>query len=149
MRLYLDTEFNGFGGELISLALAADNGGELYIIRSIVPPNLYEPWVIDNVLPNLTIDEYPGRALSDEEFMRQFALFIYRYRGAEIVADWPADIEHFCACMTYLGREDGFKVPGEFTFRLIDRMGDYNSALPHNALSDARALRTYCKDWNK
>lgn len=29
-RLYLDTEFNGHGGELISLALAAEDGRHWY-----------------------------------------------------------------------------------------------------------------------
>lgn len=32
MKFYLDTEFNGFGGELISLALVSEQGHEWIII---------------------------------------------------------------------------------------------------------------------
>jgi hypothetical protein len=31
MRLFLDTEFNGFGGELTSLALAAEDGRDWHM----------------------------------------------------------------------------------------------------------------------
>jgi len=147
MRLFLDTEFNGFGGELISLALVADDGAELYIIRNLEEDVPYHPWVEANVLPRLAIDDYSGKALSDLAFAQEFSTFVYRYRGAEIIADWPADIEHFCNMLSWNGSQNGWRIPGSYTMRLFDRQSDYVSALPHNALSDARALRDYCRDW--
>ncbi len=147
MRLYLDTEFNGFGGELISLALVASNGEEFYKVYQI--PKNPHPWVQENVIPHLlwsrNLDPVVARTKLD--FLRDFALFAYRFKNAEIVADWPADIEHFCRLLTYDGAANGFRVPANFTFKLIDRQHDYISETPHNALSDARALKQYCDDW--
>jgi hypothetical protein len=144
MRLYLDTEFNGHGGELISLALVADDGEMFYGIYDI-PANPH-PWVAENVIPalgSLALSAFKSR----EEFVKDFCKFAYRYRGAEIVADWPADIEHMCRLLSFDGAANGWRVPGTFTFRLIDRESAYNSEVPHNALHDACALRDYCKDW--
>jgi hypothetical protein len=86
-------------------------------------------------------------ARSKEEFLADFALWIYQFRDAEVIADWPADIEHFCSLLTYMGSQNGWRIPANFRFRLIDRVHDYNSEVPHNALSDARALKQYCDDW--
>lgn len=147
MDLWLDTEFNGFGGELISIGLVAANDDELYIVRNIRSNITYHPWVAENVLPRLAYAGHTGAPLDDTEFMRQFSLFAYKYRDSRIIADWPADIEHFCNCLTFGGMKNGFRCPANFTFRLIDRQHSYASELEHNALSDARALRNYCTDW--
>lgn len=140
MRLYLDTEFNGFGGELISLALVADNGDELYV--SFGEPKEPHPWIKEHVLPYIA---WGNPILADP--MAEVCLFLGRWKGAEIVADWPTDIEHLCRVITFAHNPEGFRIPGEYTFRLITRMDDYASEVPHNALSDARALRDYCRDW--
>lgn len=51
MNLYIDCEFNGFGGQLISMALVAEDGTEFYE----VVPLLEEvtPWVAEHVMPVL------------------------------------------------------------------------------------------------
>ena len=36
MNIYIDCEFNGFGGKLISMALCADDGREFYEVVSLV-----------------------------------------------------------------------------------------------------------------
>jgi hypothetical protein len=94
-------------------------------------------WVSKNVIPKL--DKLP---LEGYEFRASFAAFIGQYNGCEVVADWPADFEHFCALLSGVGMEAGFSIPLECTMRLI-RGGDIESTIPHHALSDARALR----DW--
>ena len=38
MRYYLDTEFNGFGGALLSLALVPDDGEEFYVTLECAEP---------------------------------------------------------------------------------------------------------------
>ncbi|MEP3278344.1 MAG: hypothetical protein ABJN26_00170 [Stappiaceae bacterium] len=48
--LYLDTEFNGFGGELISIALV---NGESAFYEVLEIDGQYEPWVAENVIPIL------------------------------------------------------------------------------------------------
>ena len=62
MLYFLDCEFNGFGGELISLALSGE-AAELYLARPdaelerMVP----HPWVEEHVLPFLSLaDARPG-----------------------------------------------------------------------------------------
>ena len=44
LRYFLDTEFNGFGGELLSLALVPDEGDrEFYVVLPL--PDTLDPWV--------------------------------------------------------------------------------------------------------
>jgi hypothetical protein len=50
MKYYLDTEFNEFGGELISLALVREDGESLYLVYP-EPKDGYGEWVKDNVVP--------------------------------------------------------------------------------------------------
>ena len=52
MRYYLDCEYNGFGGDLISLALVPEDGGEEFyaVLAWTGPPN---DWVARNVIPYL------------------------------------------------------------------------------------------------
>ena len=50
MRYFLDTEFNGFGGELISLALVPEHGHDEYYAVLPLPDELH-PWVERNVVP--------------------------------------------------------------------------------------------------
>ena len=51
MRYYLDTEFNGFNGALLSIALVPEDGDEFYITLACAEPVL--PWVEHNVMPFL------------------------------------------------------------------------------------------------
>lgn len=136
MRLFLDTEFNEFGGELISMALVSEAGHEWYQVRKMT--GAPGEWVSKNVIPKL--DKLP---LEGHEFRASFQAFISRFGGAEIVADWPADFEHFCALLTGVGAEAGFSIPIECTMRLVRGDDTIQPENPHNALSDARALR----DW--
>jgi hypothetical protein len=135
MRLFLDTEFNEFGGELISMALVSEWDAEWYQVRKMT--SLPGEWVSENVIPKL--GKLP---LEGHEFRASFASFISAFDGCEVVADWPADFEHFCALLSGVGAEAGFSIPLECTMRLV-RGGEFTPENPHNALSDARALR----DW--
>ncbi len=135
-RLFLDTEFNGFGGELISMALVSDDGREWYQVRKMVTAP--GEWVSINVIPKL--DKLP---LESHEFRASFATFIGQFDGCEVIADWPADFEHFCFLLSGVGAEAGYSIPLECTMRLVRGDDTIQPAIPHNALSDARALR----DW--
>lgn len=57
---HLDTEFSESGPirpiTLISLALVADDGRELYLVNGdALPPVQHNPWVMDHVIPNLDL----------------------------------------------------------------------------------------------
>ena len=145
MRYFLDTEFNGYGGELISLALVPEFGDQEYYA---VLPISAEPhgWVQRNVLPYLA--SVPPGFVSEELPRTAVARQIAHYLAADsepvIVADWPEDIAHFCNLLV-TGPGDIAPV-GSLKFEFISSPGfstAENSRVPHNALHDARALRDF------
>ena len=144
MRYFLDTEFNGFGGALLSLALVPEDGGEFYVTLECSEPLL--PWVEQNVAPFL--DHVPVGLVSERLSRREAAEALSSYLAMdprpELIADWPEDIAQFCALLL-IG--PGLMVPvPPLDFRLIPLQGfstAANSAVPHNALHDARALREH------
>lgn len=133
MRFWLDTEFNDFKGELISMALVADDGREWYEVLPCANPS---PWVAENVMPILgKAPVMPGdMALSLHAFLKGFD-------RAHIVADWPEDVSHFCNALIV---GPGLRIdtpPITFEVRRdLPNTADI-SAIPHNALEDAKALR--------
>lgn len=144
MRYFLDTEFNGFGGALLSLALVPDDGDEFYVtLHSPDPP--FE-WVERNVIPYL--DHVPvglvGPRLTRHEAAGAVSDYLATDPNPELVADWPEDFTQFCALLM-TGPGQMVPVP-PLTLRLVPLPGfstAANSAVPHNALHDARALRDH------
>ena len=144
MRYFLDTEFNGFGGALLSLALVPDDGEEFYVTLDC--PDLPHPWVERHVLPYLDTVPFAlaGPRLSPAEAAERLGAYLGIDPAPELVADWPDDIAHFCRLLM---TAPGKAVPmPHLTFRLLSLPGfstAANSAVPHNALHDARALREH------
>jgi hypothetical protein len=144
VRYFLDTEFNGFGGALLSLALVPDDGSEFYVTLDC--GDSYLPWVEQNVVPFL--DHVPVGLVSSRLSRCEAAGAISEYLAIdpapEIVADWPEDIAQFCQLLM-TGPGQMVPVP-PLRFQLIPLHGfstAANSAVPHNALHDARALREH------
>ena len=136
MRIWLDTEFNGFGGDFISAALVAEDGRYWY--QAVACPNPI-PWVSTNVIPNIQIKTVPITKLkaSLRTFLRQFDELI-------IIADWPDDVAYFCRLLSVepkSGEVMATMPTPPLTFELKVRLnGSFKSELPHNALSDAIGL---------
>lgn len=157
MRYFLDTEYNGWRGALLSLALVPeDRGDEFYVTLESAEPA--EAWVQANVIPFL--DMVPPHLLSPrlprEEAAQELSAWLMReqqshvrppYGVAEslqIVADWPEDISQICNLLT-IGPGLIVEVPA-MSFGLLHIPGfstAANSKVPHNALHDARALRDH------
>ena len=144
MRYFLDTEFNGFGGALLSLALVPEDGEEFYI--TLECEDRIFPWVERNVVPYL--DKVPVGLVSPRMTRRQAADALAAYLGTdpepELVADWPEDVTQFCSLLM-IGPGQMVPMP-PLTFRLVTLQGfspAANSAVPHNALHDARSLRDH------
>ena len=144
MRYFLDTEFNGFGGALLSLALVPEDGEEFYITLACDEPA--HPWVEQNVLPYL--DHVPvgldSPRLGRESAAVAIAAYLAHDPAPEIVADWPDDIAYFNQLL--LVGPGQMVAVHDLTFRLVNLPGfstAENSAVPHNALHDARALREH------
>ena len=145
MRYFLDCEYNGFGGALLSLALVpADGGDELYLTFDCADPIV--DWVERNVVPFLgqVPDSLKLPVMDREQSARAIAMYLGDDTEPEIIADWPTDIELLCGLLSFA---PGLMVPvPDLRFRLL-QLGAFspaeNSAVPHNALHDARALRDH------
>ena len=144
MRYFLDTEYNGIGGALLSLALVPDDGEELYLTFKTGEP-LVE-WVERHVLPYL--DSVPEQLACPRLGRSDAAHALERYLLGDddpvIIADWPEDIAQFCNLMV-TGPGDMVELRNT-TFRLLPLTGFSTAAtskVPHNALHDARALRDH------
>ena len=57
MRYFLDTEYNGVGGALLSLALVPDNGDDFYLTLRTDEP--IAEWVEQHVIPYLDMVPEP------------------------------------------------------------------------------------------
>lgn len=140
MHVFLDCEFNSFGGELRTMGMIREDGMCLYL--GFPRPPLINDWVVENVMP--IIDAAPMPIL--EVTPRDGAYAIHKFlRGIDrpvIISDWPADIAYFCeAIMTGPGMMVALN---DIVFRMI-RVQSYPTLLPnavqHNSLWDAMALR--------
>lgn len=145
MKYYLDTEFNEFGGEIISLALVREDGESLYLVYP-QPKDGYGEWVKENVVPILwnIPSPFPGAVyavVDAQEGARRIAAFIGTDDRPIIITDWPDDIRYFCQAV--------ITGPGEMVniSRLIFDMVRVNAypttlsdAVQHNAWWDAKAL---------
>jgi hypothetical protein len=137
---YLDTEFNSFGGDLISLALVSqDLEVQFYEVLPWAHLNLH-PWVETNVIPVLFKNPY-GSKLDAQRKLAKFLTENAVDNEITIVADWPEDIKHLCDFLL-TGPGTCLSIPN--IIMIIDRVNlpsttEY-SLTPHNALEDAKAL---------
>ena len=131
MRLFIDTEFNGFGGELMSMAIVSEAGDEWYEVLPL--PEEIDPWVNRYVVT--VLDRYP---VNRDYFRASFLDFMSDFRNPTIVADWYTDLAHFFAMFAGRNHAESVGYACKAELVLIDR---YDSKVPHNALSDARAVK--------
>jgi hypothetical protein len=133
MKLFLDCEFTNYNADLISMALVSENDDEFY---EVVPFRhlMCHPWVIDNVIPILKKEE-----ISYERFQTKLRQYLNRFDEVEVIADWPEDFYHFSRSLLS-GPGEMIGVNCKITMSLERRL-NYISALPHNALEDARAIK--------
>jgi len=145
VRYFLDTEFNGFGGALLSLALVPEDGGEEFY-ATLQCTDAIEPWVDQHVSPflNTVPDAFRDPPLSRRDAALALAHYLQPDEAPFIVADWPEDIAQFCMLLL-TGNGTMVPVPS-LRFQILTLFGfstAANSAVPHNALHDARALRDH------
>ncbi|HEX7782283.1 MAG TPA: hypothetical protein VF509_05720 [Sphingobium sp.] len=145
MRYFLDTEFNGFGGELISLALVPEYGDQEFYVSLPLPDHVHS-WVERNVIPYLRfVPEGVDHQLSRVEAAQYIETYLANDPDPVIVADWPDDLGYFCHLLV-MGPANMITIGG-LRLELINAAGfsaSVNSKTPHNALHDARALKDFC-----
>lgn len=136
MRLFLDTEFNGFMGKLMSMALVPENNSKNEFYKELVMTDQLDPWVRDNVVPHMIL--VPA---TRHEFQQALANYLWDIGECTIIADWPDDIRHFCESLI-TGPGMCLSLLPNIKFEL-DWSIEYESKVPHNALHDARAIRNF------
>lgn len=142
-RFYIDCEFDGHGGPLLSFAIVAENGNSMHIRTDAVP---LDPWVIENVMPHM--DSHAATTsirASANDVGGLLRGFIGGAGSPVIIADSPVDIGRFCAAVTtgYDGAWTWVDNPlMTFEAHNIDIYPtDLPGAVRHNAWWDAMALR--------
>jgi hypothetical protein len=140
MKLWIDCEFNEFGGDLISMALVAEDGQEFYEVLNLENDEKYGSWVYFNVVPYLNKDP-----IDKQVFQAKLWQFLNQWDEVHIIADWPDDIKYFCmSLITAPGMCIG--TPAKLTMQIDRELNTESSAILHNALEDARAIK---RSWSK
>ncbi len=112
------------------MALVAEDGREFYEVVDF--KGLVEQWVWDNVMPIL------GKpAISQSDFYSRLFAFLDQFDNPVIVADHPADIGYFAEAV--ITDSVGSRYCRPWSARCMTDV-EYKSAIPHNALEDARAI---------
>ena len=131
MKLFIDGEWNSYGGELISLALVPEIGEHFYEVLGCDSP---DPWVAENVMTKLGKNQ-----ITMPEMQEKLEVYLSQFESVHIVADWPEDIMWFCKVLI-TGPGTRINTP---PLSLEVLRVDTASTNPHNALADAGALRAW------
>ena len=134
MLLTIDCEFNGFQGPLISMGIVSQDGKEFYEVVDIPARHLCNTWVYENVLPVIGDDMLP---ITRSSFRSKLQSYLNQWKVVHLVADWPEDFAHFWNEVIITGGEM-ITMPNIST--QLYRGPKFIAEVPHNALSDARAL---------
>ena len=130
MRIYIDCEFNGFDGELITMALVTKDNNIFY---ERLACHKYTPWVEQYVVPHIK----NMKVLSLIEFQNKLENYLSQFKKINIIADWPVDISYFCKMLITPNICTRINTP---PLRMEILRLDSESKIPHDALEDAKAL---------
>lgn len=147
MKYYIDCEFDGLNGPLLSMALASETEKSMYVVMGYGP--IRDPWVADNVIPHML--DFPMERVSGPivlgagqlQLSHAIQEFLMGDINPHIIADWPDDLKYF---NHYLITGPGTMIHTPHTLRqTIKRVDAYpttlKGAVQHNAWWDAMALR--------
>ena len=149
MNYYLDCEFNGFKGELISMALVSETGLSLCLVMDQSDDMEYDPWVKENVMNNIFMSNTHyvwNNMTSVQEAQALLESYFKGDNAIHVIADWPDDIKYL-SDMLLTGPGTMINIPG-ITFE-VKRVDAWPNDFPedvvelrqHNAWCDAVALR--------
>lgn len=147
MKYYIDCEFDGHNGPLLSIALVREDGASIHIETTAVASDW---WVIAHVVPLMGENNAGTHPLvQPNQVGRHIRFFIGADPFPVIVADSPVDIARFCTAV--MTSEAGGYEPNQWP-RLSFEVHDINcyptdltGAVQHNAWWDAMALREKLK----
>lgn len=147
MNFYVDFEFDGHGGPIISAGLVCDEDDGVYVVTDHVAK---DPWVSANVVPLIDSHKCPERRTvktCQNDVGAILLSYIRLWHGVppRIIADSPVDIGLLCKCLS-TGKDGGWaSVELDRIFFEVANVDCYPTSLPeavqHNAWWDAMALR--------
>lgn len=144
---YLDCEFDGHNGPLLSLALVREDGRGIHIQTDQIAT---DPWVAANVMPLMNTDDAHLRQwVPLNEVGPSIRAFIGE-GSPHIIADSPVDIGRFCRAIST--GADGQWASADYprmTFEVVNidcYPTTLSGAVQHNAWWDAMALRAALKE---
>jgi hypothetical protein len=143
MKYYIDCEFDGHGGPLLSIALVEETGRSVHIEADVAAMDL---WVLRNVVP--LMDKHEATDCTRvylNEVGGMIRWFIGDDQEPTIIADSPVDIARFCSALS-TGEDGGWASTDyplmRFEVHNVDCYPtDLLGAVQHNAWWDAMALR--------
>lgn len=142
---YIDCEFDGHGGPLLSMAIVHEYGSGMHYTVNDAGP-VTDPWVAANVLPILGQNKATESVTGPlNELGQRLRWFIADCERPTIIADSPVDIGRFCAALS-TGSDGGWASADYLgmTFE-VHNVDCYPTelvgAVQHNAWWDAMALR--------
>ena len=146
-NIFLDTEFNSFKGELMSIGMVTSLGVALYNVFP-TPKAPIDPWVARNVVPHLDSGTPSGiwpLHLDVPGFQKVLQEYLQKQEGEiRIITDWPDDVKYF-SDLLITGPGTMVDIPGiVFEVKRVDAYLDdrpLQGAVQHHALWDALQLR--------
>lgn len=95
---YIDCEFDGHDGPLLSIAMVREDGANAYVTTGAVAE---DPWVIENVLPLLgSHNAHNTWHVRPREVGTVLRNFMWPCDRPTIIADSPVDIGRFCQAIS-------------------------------------------------
>lgn len=144
-RFYIDCEFDGHSGPLLSLALVREDGHSIHIRADVEPMDL---WVRKNVLPIMDQhDASESATVYHDRVGDVIRQFIGPCERPVIIADSPVDIGRFCRALST--GSDGQWASTDYPLMAFEvhNVDCYpttlEGAVQHNAWWDAMALRAF------
>lgn len=146
MKYFIDCEFDGYQGQLLSMALVSETGKSMYVTMQC--PVIQDKWVNTYVIPVILavpMDVIDGPLMfcaGPELLSKAIEDFLRPDADPHIIADWPDDIKYF---MDALITGPGTMINVQQMKCSVKRVDAYPTDLPgaiqHNAWWDAMALR--------
>ena len=148
MKYYMDCEFNGFGGELISMAFVNQYDRSFYYVNKNYKElgSAKDQWVNDNVITILF--NSPHTAIVDKLENLPFHIYAYllddmkEHPLPHFIADWPDDIKYLCqSVLTGPGKMMPLNAFNCSIVRVDSYPNNIEGAYQHNAWWDAYCLK--------
>jgi hypothetical protein len=145
MKYYVDCEFDGHNGPLLSIALVREDGESVY---SRTTNKAEDPWVQENVIGVMYEAPTPCVMMPEDMVGGSLRFLIGGDHKPVIVADSVVDIARFCKAVSTSNDGSWHSVDGNICFEVHDVAAyptTLEGAIQHNAWWDAMALREKLK----